>query len=293
MPNALLELSQSSAAAVERASSHVAAIQGHPRYASSGVLWAPGIIVGADHMLAEVERVEIALPSGTAIAQLAGRDRATGLAVFRAEHSTTPPTTTVDDTLRAGSLALVAGRTTRSGPTASMGVIASVAGPWRTRLGGAIDRHIQLDITLFPSSNGGAVVDAEGRLIGIASSNFSRYGAIAIPNSTVNRVVETILATGHVPRGYLGVGLREVALPGEQRAALILLSVEPGGSAAQAGLLLGDVLVTFNGKPVQDAEDLQALLGPDAVGTTVKAEILRAGQRLEIPVTIGQRKREA
>lgn len=291
MTNALHELSQTTAAAVEFSSQWVAAVQGNARFATSAVLWAPGVLISADHTLADVDRVDVLLPSGASHAELAGRDRATGLAVFRCEHTSAAPPIAPSETLRAGTLTLVIGRSQRSGPTASMGILSSVSGRWRTRFGGDVDQFLQLDISIYPTAEGGSVVDAEGRLIGIASSNFSRYGAVAIPTATVRRVADTILATGHVPRGYLGIGLREVPLPGGQSTGLIVLSVEEGSAAAQAGLLLGDVLIALNGVPLHDAEDLQSLMGPDSVGATMTAQLIRAGQRIDVPVTIGQRKR--
>lgn len=292
MANALLELSQSTAAAVESASRWVASIQGNARFASSGVLWAPGILVTAEHTLADLDRADVIVPEGNVEAHLAGRDRATGLAVFRLEHAQAAPPLADGAALRAGSLALVVGRSLRSGPTASMGILSSVSGRWRTRFGGDLDQFVQLDISIYPTAEGGAVVNAEGHLIGVASSNFSRYGAVAIPAATVRRVVDAILSAGHVPRGYLGIGLREVPLPGEQKAGLIVLSVEEGSAAAAAGLMLGDILIALDQAPLRDAEDLQALMTADSVGSTRTAHVIRAGQRIEVPVTIGQRKRE-
>ncbi len=293
MPNALLELSQTAAAAVESASRSVASVQGNPRFGSSGVLWSPGVLVSAEHALADVDKVEVILPQGHGEAQIAGRDRATGIAVFRLDHQVAAPVPADATALRAGSLALVVGRSLRSGPTASMGILSSVSGRWRTRFGGDVDQFLQLDISIYPTAEGGAVVDAEGKLIGIASSSFSRYGAVAIPAATVQRVVDAILAQGHVARGYLGIGLREVAIAGEQKSGLIVLSVEERSSAAAAGLLMGDVLTALDGTPLRDAEQLQALLGSDSVGSKRVASVIRAGQAIEVAVTIGTRRREA
>ena len=94
---------------------------------------------------------------------------------------------------------------------------------------------------------------------------------LAVPLSTVNRVVDELLTKGHISRGYLGVGLQPLAAP----AGLIVLSVEPGGPAERGGVLVGDILVAVEGKPVKDTDDVQGVLEPNYVGKAVKASLVR------------------
>jgi S1-C subfamily serine protease len=302
MHNPLLELSDHLAAAVESASRFILAVTAHPRLPASGIHWQPGVIVSTAHTLKGHTSAELTLPDGsTQSAKLAAKDAATDLAVYRIDATHLPtPTFTGPDTLRPGNLALAAGRSARGGPTASLGLISSLSGPWRTWQGGLIDHHIQLDIGLYPSSNGGAVLDSQGCIIGMATGAFSRFGAIAIPTAAIQRSLETLLLTGYMPRGYLGVGLRPVPLPASLRAklptpaesALIVLSVEPGSAADAAGLIVGDILTAIGSTPTSLPEDVQSALGPDSVGKTVAASILRGGNLLEIQITAGERREE-
>ena len=143
---------------------------------------------------------------------------------------------------------------------------------------------------MYPASSGGLVIDTSGATIGIATSALSRLAGLAIPASTINRVLEEILTRGRVSRGYLGVGLQPVTLPDHQRG-LIVLSVEAGGPAAAAGVLVGDILVSLHGKAAADTDDVQTALESAGVGETVKADLLRGGLRKQVPITVGERPR--
>jgi len=305
MTNPLLELSDQLASGVESAGKYIVGLRAHPRTPSSGIHWRPGLIVTTEHTLTQKEGAQmLTLPDGSVEkAELVGRDPSTGIAALKIENApfAVAPAFADAAALRAGNLTLVVGRSTRhGGVTASMGVISSVSGAWRTWQGGAIEHHIQLDMGLYPGSNGGAVVDAAGRVIGLATSAFSRLGAIALPAVTVDRVLNSLLETGYVPRGYLGVGLRPVAIPASLReklpevgeTALILLSVEPGGSAEQAGLMVGDLLIALDDTPVKELEDVQGRLGPETVGKSITVSLVRGGNLINLPLTVGERGRE-
>ena len=166
--------------------------------------------------------------------------------------------------------------------------MSAVSGPWRTWRGGRLDRYIRLDLTLFPGSSGGLVIDTAGKAIGIATSVLSRIAGLAIPASTVNRVVDEILERGHVARGYLGVGLQPVELP-DHHKGLIVLSLEPEGPAAKAGVLIGDILISLGGAPLNDPADLQTALEAHRVGQNIEAGVLRGGAPRTIAIAIGER----
>ena len=196
-----------------------------------------------------------------------------------------------------GELALVLGRSPDSGPNASLGVISAVSGPWRTWRGGRLDQYIRLDATLFPNSSGGAVVDCRGRLLGIATSGLSRIAGLAIPASSVNRVVDALLEKGHVPRGYIGVGVQPVAIPDALRTSLsvtgktgvMVVKVEPGGPADRAGVLLGDILLGIGNTQLEQIEELQSFSDSGVIGKPVKAKLIRAGKLQEVEITVGER----
>jgi len=292
MENELVALSNELAGAVEQAGRAVVAVNARPRFVSSGVLWRPGVIVTAEHTIRRRDEIGITLPDGrTTSATLTGRDGGTDLAVLKlAENGTPPATFGSTDTLKPGQVVLSIGRSPDSGVNATMGIMSAVSGPWRSWRGGQIDQYLRLDLTLYPGSSGGAVVDTAGRVLGIATSALSRIAGLAVPVSTVNRVVDELLATGHVSRGYLGVGLHPVSLP-DSRTGLIVLSAEADGPAERGGVLIGDVLVALGGKPVRDTDDIQSVLGAGAVGKPVAARIVRGGQAIEITITVGERPR--
>jgi S1-C subfamily serine protease len=173
-----------------------------------------------------------------------------------------------------------------------MGIVSAVSGEWRTWRGGRLDHYIRLDLTLYPGSSGGVVVDIDGRAIGIATSALSRIAGLAIPASNVDRTVDELLARGHVARGYLGLGLQPVELA-EHRKGLIVVSLEAGGPAAKAGVIIGDVLLSLAGRPAHDTDDLAGVLESSGVGSPGEAEVLRGGDSRKLTIVIGERPRRS
>ena len=160
-----------------------------------------------------------------------------------------------------------------------------------------MDQYIRLDATLFPNSSGGAVLDCRGRLMGIATSALSRIAGLAIPASSVNRVVDALLAKGHVPRGYLGIGAQPIAIPDAlqtrlslaNKTGVMVVSTEPGGPADQAGVQLGDILVSLGQELLEGIEDIQSFSESAVIGKAVTAKIIRAGMLQEVTITVGER----
>jgi S1-C subfamily serine protease len=300
MENPLIALSIELAATAERAGRSVVAVNARWRNASSGVIWRKDVIVTADHTIRREEEIRVTLPDGhSALAELAGRDPGTDLAVLKVDTGdvlAARPSTA--DSIRTGNLALAVGRSENTGVSAAMGVISNVSGPWHTWRGGKLDRFIRLDIGLYPGISGAAVVDAESKVIGIASAGLSRTSLLAIPAATIDRVTDELLRQGHIAHGYLGVGLQPIPLPEHLRTklksakgGLIVLSVEPDGPAGQAGVLIGDVLIALDGKSVTGTDDVQEFLSGDRVGKPLKASLLRGGELIELTITVGERPR--
>jgi S1-C subfamily serine protease len=291
----LLALSNDLASAVERAARSVVAVHARPRLPSTGVHWRPGIVVTAEHTVRVEEQIRVAWPDGrTAPASLVGRDPGTDLAVLRiAEADWSVAEAPDGDDLKVGHLVLAVGY----GPRASWGVVSAVGGAWRTWRGGEVDRFIRVDLVLYPGFSGGPLVDAAGRMAGLVTSALSRRHELAVPTSTVTRVVDELLATGRISRSYLGLGLQPVRLPEALRhlapspngRGLIAVSIEADGPAARAGLMLGDVLVALEGAPLQDPDDVQAVLAGRRPGAAVTASLVRAGVPLEVSITLGER----
>jgi len=266
----------------------------------SGVIWsADGVVVTADHVVEVEEGITLNLPDGREVpAELVARDPGTDLAVLRAQGlGGTPAELAELSTVKVGNLVLAVGRPGEDSPMASIGIVSALTGPWRTWRGGMLDRLIQTDVTLYPGFSGGPLVDAAGKVAGINSSILARGMSVAIPAETVRGVVQALLTQGRVRRGYLGVSSQPVPVPTSlaqsfslaQAIGLLVVGVEPGGPADKGGLMLGDLIITLAGQPVQDAEDLQRLLGPKSVGVATPIRIIRGGQLMEVIVTVGER----
>ncbi|MGB9421915.1 MAG: S1C family serine protease, partial [Candidatus Acidiferrum sp.] len=182
-------------------------------------------------------------------------------------------------------------------PVAALGCVSLVTTERRVWGGTAISPYIRLDVALQRTAVGGAVVDASGRITGIATPKFAPGGAVALPVASVDRVIDALLTKGHIPRGYLGIGLQPVRLPEAlrttldrpEKTAVIVLDVQPDGPAHNAGVLIGDILIALNGKPVMRLEDVHAHLHGEQIGKPVAAEFLRGGVRREATIVIGER----
>jgi S1-C subfamily serine protease len=296
--SALLALSNDLAGAVERAGRAVVAVHARPRTPSSAVHWRQGVLVTAEHTVKRDEEISVNLADGRKVpAALVGRDPSTDLAVLKLAAAEFP-TAEIGDaaTLRVGHIVLAVARPSERGVSASWGVISALGGPWHTWHGGRIEQFIRPDLTLYPGFSGGPLVDARGCVMGINTSG-PRNLVLTIPPSTVNRVVDQLLEKGRITRGYLGLGMQPVHLPESLQRSLnpprtggvIIVAVEANSPAEKAGLLIGDVLVALDGMPVGDTAYLQALLGPDRVGTAVGASIIRAGQLMERTIIVGER----
>ncbi|MCZ7576649.1 MAG: S1C family serine protease [Dehalococcoidia bacterium] len=147
-----------------------------------------------------------------------------------------------------------------------------------------------------PGFSGGPLADADGRVVGLNSSRLGRGAGLTVPAVALTRIVGDLLATGKVRRAYLGISSQGARLPATlaaaldgQESGLLIVSVEPGSPADQAGLLIGDILVAFAGKPVTDTDDLQASLGAGRIGQPTPARVLRGGEVRDLSITLGER----
>jgi S1-C subfamily serine protease len=210
----------------------------------------------------------------------------------RADRSTLTPATFRDlDGLSVGALALAIGRPGKT-IRASLRILGVVGPEVRTPSGGRLDRWIESDRQLPRGFAGGPLIDARGEVIGINTRTLVRGADLTVPTATLRRVVDEIVAHGGVRRGYLGVGAYPVALPaalatqlGQDDGALIA-SIEDGGPAAAAGLLVGDILVSLDGERLGGPIDLRAAL-LDRGGKTVDVKLVRAGAVTVAAVTLG------
>src|ERR1700726_1033286 len=287
MSKELIEFSNALAQATERAAASAVAVHTETRGSSSGIVWRPGVIVTSEHALRRDEEIQLTLPIGRIVpATLVGRDPSTDIAVLKcSEADTAVPLFGDVSALKLGALTLVVGRTRASGPVAALGVVSLLASDRRTWTGASLTPYIRLDIGLQPTAIGGAVIDANGKTVGLATPRFARFGAIAVPASSINKIADTLLQKGHIPRGYLGVGLQPVRLPDglreklkwNEKTAAIVMDVHPGGPADKTGIVIGDILISLAGHAVTRLEDIQSHLAGDAIGKTLPFKFIRGG----------------
>ena len=295
--NPLVAFSDHAAQLVERTGSSIVAVHGGGRGSSSGIHWRSGVIVTAEEVLERDEDVKITLPSGRLVeASLAGRDPSTDVAVLRFQSDGLPAASTADAApLRPGHVVLAVGNH-EGAPVASLGVVATVGGPWHSLRGGTIDNLIRVDLVLSRAAEGGALIDAQGSVVGMAVLG-PRRRVLAIPTSTIDRVVDQLLAKGHIFRGYLGAGLQPLRRgrpshdpqPAGSVRGVLVVSIDPDGPAARAGLLVGDIVMTWNAKPIDRVRDVMHLLGVDSVGATVDLQLIRGGAPTALKVALGER----
>ena len=291
-------LSQELSGTAERVGHAVVALNARRRIPSSGVVWRPGTLVTANHTL-EHEEITATLPdSRTTPVSLAGRDPSTDLAVLRLEGVDLPAAEAGDlSSVKVSHVVLAIARTSEGGERATLATIGVLGPVWRPRAGGLLDRTVRLDGNLHPNYSGGPVVDQQGRVLGIATSALSRYSTVVIPASTVSRVIDELLTRGHIARGYLGLGMYPLRLPANLRTSLSLtgesgvmvVAVETASPAEKAGVMIGDVLVAFDGSPVRDTDEVQSFLGSERVGKAIATKIVRAGSLKELTIVVGER----
>lgn len=267
----------------------------------SGVIVSPdGYIITANHVVDGADEVQVAISGNKKefAAKVIGKDRATDIAVLKIEAEGLPAITLADsDQLEVGDVVLALGNPFGVGQTVTMGIVSALG---RSGLGfGGYENFIQTDAAINPGNSGGALVDVEGRLVGINTAIYSRSGGnqgigFAVPINMARHVLEGFLTGGKVARGYLGIvpqdidaGLAKSFNLPDQNGALIG-DVVPGGPAAKAGLKSEDVIIAINGKPITDKNSLQLTVSQLAPGAQVAVKIIRNGSNRTINVTLGE-----
>jgi S1-C subfamily serine protease len=255
------------------------------------------MVLTASHALEREEDLSVGASDGRTLpARFAGRDPSTDLAALRVEGLEVEAATPAGGEPRIGQLALAVGSPGRGeGPRASLGIVSSVGGPMRTWRGPRLERYIQTDATPYPGFSGGPLADVRGNVLGIVTTGLARGAALAIPAEVAWRVAKSLEERGSVRRGYLGILSQPVRLPDgqrlglTQRGGLLVVGVEDGSPAGRGGLIIGDILSTLDGQPVEDTEDLLALLTGERVGREVEVGVIRGGELRALRVSVGER----
>ncbi len=263
--------------------------------AGSGVIFTPdGYVLTNSHVVHEATNLAVTLTDGSTLgATLVGSDPATDLAVIRADGSGLPIAQFGRSaSLRAGQLVVAIGNPFGFQSTVSAGVISAIGRSLRSATGRLIENVIQTDVALNPGNSGGPLVDAQPRVIGINTAiiRMAQGISFAIPIDTVKWVVSELLARGRVRRAYLGIvgQTRPIDRRVARRHALSashaveVVSVEPRGPAAIAGLREGDLIVTLNERPVGTVDDMHRMLVGWPSGDALKAGAIREDRRFDV-----------
>ena len=269
------------------------------RRPASGVVHGPDTIITTARAIGRDDGLRVRVgDADPADADLVGWDPATAIALLRARSPLGAPAPSRTDTEpRPGEIVLALARSWSNALTASAGIVAVVGGPLRTGRRRHIPRVIRVTAPMHEGFAGGGLFDASGRLTGIATAAAIRGFGVAIPAAIAWASADQILAVGTPRRGFVGVAVQPVALPASQRPgdrtrALLVVGVTPESPADQAGLIVGDVLLTFDGKVTESPEELLDLLAGNRVGQSVVAHVLRGGAARDVQVTIAERTRE-
>jgi serine protease Do len=268
----------------------------------SGVIVSPdGYILTANHVVDDADEIKVSISGNKTeyTAKVIGKDQATDIAVLKIDANDLPAITLADsDQLEVGDVVLALGNPFGVGQTVTMGIVSALG---RSGLEGfnQYQDFIQTDAAINPGNSGGALVDTEGRLVGINTAIVSPSGGnngigFAVPINMARHVLESFVSGGKVTRGYLGIipqdidaGLaRQFDLPNQNGA--LVGDVMPGTPAAKAGLKAGDVIVTINNKQIQDAHDLQITVSQLSPGTVVSLKVIRNGYDKNIAVTLAE-----
>ncbi len=290
-------LDQALAAAVSAAAPSAVHVS-RGRGGGTGIAWDGDLVISSSFHTPDRTRIGIGTADGELDlreAEVIGRDAGTDLALLRVTGGgLTPAKLRELDGLSVGNLALAIGRPGRTA-RASLRAIGVLGPELRTPWGGRLERYVESDRQIPRGFAGGPLIDADGAVIGMNTRTLVRGADVAIPSVTLRRVVAELVAHGGVRRGYLGVGAYPAQLPaqlsqlagGAARGALIA-SIEDGGPAAAAGLLVGDLLVELDGAAISGPDSLRVALG-DRPGKAVTLVVLRGGTRLELAATIGSK----
>ncbi|MFA7679547.1 MAG: Do family serine endopeptidase [Pigmentiphaga sp.] len=267
----------------------------------SGVIVSPeGYILTNNHVIEGADAIQVALADGRkADATLVGADPETDLAVLKIKLDKLPVVIFGQaEALQVGDVVLAIGNPFGVGQTTTMGIISALG---RTHLGiNIFENFIQTDAAINPGNSGGALIDAKGNLVGINTAIYSRSGGslgigFAIPVSTARQVMEQLITTGQVTRGYIGIEPQDLsadladAFKLSRSEGVIIAGILRGGPAEQAGIRTGDIIISVGGKTIKDTTGLLNAIAQLTPGDEAAITLVRGGQELAVTVTVGTR----
>ncbi len=294
--NTLATFSEQLADLAAAGSASVVQVQGARRPAS-GVVHGADTIITTARAIGREDGLRVRLPGADALdADLAGWDPNTGIAVLRLRTSLGAPVPIpADAEPRPGQIVVAVARSLSNAVTASVGNVAVVGGPLRTGRRREIARVVRITAPMHDGFAGGGVFDVAGRLTALATSTTIRGFGVAIPASIAWAAAAQVLTAGTPRRGFVGLAVQPAALAPSQRIdgrerGLLIVGVTPSSPAEAAGLIVGDVLLDFDGHPTEAADDLLDLLTDQRIGQSVTVRTLRGGTVREAQLSVAERK---
>ena len=285
-------LSNDVAAAVKQSAASVVQVHGRRRVAA-GIVFADNLIITTAHV--DDDKVAVHAGNGhTVEGAVLGRVSHMGLTVIRVDGLGLHPLTAGDEP-KPGQLGVAIGRTWSGQVMATLAPIAVVGGPLRTGRRHSIERVIRIQHAPHGALNGGALIDSTGRVSGVITSLVIRGTTVVIPAGLAFAAANKGATEGGIKQGFLGVASVPVAIPERQRGGrsqdygLLISQISENSPADAAGLLVGDVIVGFDGQPVQDGEELITRLRGDRVGKAVPLTVIRGTTAVDVSVTVGER----
>ena len=264
-----------------------------------------GYVLTNYHVIEAAEQIEVSLNDGRNLkARLVGSDPETDLAVLQIEAETSEelklPAISLGqmDDVIVGDVVLAIGNPFGVGQTVTMGIVSALG---RSHLGiNTFENFIQTDAAINPGNSGGALVDTHGKLLGINTAIYSRSGGslgigFAIPISTARSVMEQIIQTGAVTRGWIGVEAQEItpelaeSFELKDASGALIAGVQRGSPADASGIRPGDILLSVDGKPVKDPQVMLDLIAALKPGTGVPFKLLRQKGEFSTTIKIGKR----
>lgn len=290
----LASLSSELAGVVEHVAPAVVRVDDGTRLTATGIIWsADGIVVTTSHGVEQDENLSIELADGTPHpATMIGRDHDTDIALLRAKAQDLPTIEkAVPGEVQVGHLVLALGRPGAAGLQATIGIIGARL---ESQSNDQPEYVLHTDAVLYPGFSGGPLVNVSGQMVGLNNLMFGRGRGVALGVPTVEHVAQSLLAHGRVQQGYLGIRMQLVALPSNLRQALslaqerglLVVQVEPNSPAEQAGLFLGDTLLSLNNRAIEDVDQLRHELRHLGAGQTINVGVLRGGKLRAINVTL-------
>lgn len=267
---------------------------------SGVVVSAKGQVLTNLHVIDGADEIVVALTDGRqAVAKVLGVDADSDLAVLQVDLAQLPELAfTALEPLSVGDVVLAIGNPFGVGQTTTMGIVSALG---RDRLGiNTYENFIQTDAAINPGNSGGALIDTQGRLVGINTAIYSKSGGslgigFAIPAAAAQKVLNEIVAFGFVKRGWLGIEPQDMtadlarAFGLERAGGVIIAGVMRDGPGAQGGLKVGDIVQTVDGQPVNDTQRLMARIAARAPGDSLELGIYRNGRTQQLQMTLGQR----